>query len=75
MNLETRKYNLINWLVNINNEGLIDLLESLKDNKTETWDDLPHEVQYGIKEAMYQADKGKFVSHESQQEKYKKYLK
>lgn len=70
MNIETRKYNLINWIMNLQSEGLIEYLELLKHDRTESWKDLPQEVKDGINEAINQAANGEFINHNDQVKKY-----
>jgi hypothetical protein len=74
MNTELRKYNLINWIINLNNDGILDLLDLIGNEGSESWEELPKEVQNGINEARVQADNGLFVNHAEQKLKYKKYL-
>ena len=37
--------------------------------------ELPNTVKYGLQESLEQADKGVLIAHETQELKYKKYLK
>jgi hypothetical protein len=51
------------WLKNINLENFV------------SEGALPNTVKYGIQESLEQADKGVLIAHETQELKYKKYLK
>ena len=66
LNLEIRKYNLINWIINVRNEDIIEYLEMIQSEKSEDWNDLPKNVQEGIEEAIKQADNGRLLSHKEQ---------
>ena len=72
MTLEARKYELIDWITEINDEDIISFLESLKKSRSETWNDLPKHVQNGILKSIEQADRGEFISNEAVFEKYRK---
>jgi hypothetical protein len=74
MNLENRKYNLINWIINLQSEDLINYLEFLKKDHQECWDDLPKALQTEITEAQENAKEHRFTSHEEQLKKYKSFL-
>ncbi len=45
MNLETRKSNLIDWIANMPNEGLIEYLELLKNRDNDSLDKVSDEAQ------------------------------
>ena len=45
MNLETRKSNLIDWIANMPNEGLIEYLELLKNRDIDSLDKIASETQ------------------------------
>jgi hypothetical protein len=52
MNIETRKYNLINWITKVNNERIIEYLELFKMNENDPWDELPENVKFGISKSL-----------------------
>ncbi len=75
MNLEPRKVDLISWITNINNAKLIEMLENIRDQEDNWWEEIPTETQKIILESEDQADSGNLVSHDQVLKKYKKYLK
>lgn len=74
MNLATRKKGLIDWVNHLDNEGLIKYLELIRNREVEPFENLSQKVKNGINKGIEQAKNGDFISHESQVEKYEKYL-
>ena len=72
MTLEARKYNLINWITNLNDLDTIECLEALQNYPSETWEDLPLTVRNGIVKSLEQADTGELTGSEEVFEKYGK---
>lgn len=56
MTLEARKYQLINWITNLNDLDTIECLEALRNCPSETWEKLPQSVRNGIVKSLEQAD-------------------
>ena len=77
MDIGTKKLELIEWLIKLNDVSLIDYLNSLKDSESSTgdwWDDLSSEQIKSIKRGINDIDEGRIHAHESVMKKYEKYL-
>ena len=74
MNIEKRKIGLINWLSQLQDEGMIMRLESLRNEKQDWWHTISDEERAEIEEGLSQADNGEVIPHEEVMEKYKKWL-
>ena len=65
MDLQVRKYDLIQALVRMNDEDLLEKLESVIAShqvKGDWWNDLPKEEEDAINEGIAQLDKGTGIS-------------
>jgi len=75
MNIEAKKYDLINWIVSIKDENLVKYLLLLKSNEVENFVDLPLKIQDDLKISIEQSKSNQFVSHKDQLLKYQDKLK
>jgi hypothetical protein len=75
MNIEAKKYDLINWIVSTKDENLVKYLLLLKSNEVENFVDLPLKIQDDLKISIEQSKSNQFVSHKDQLLKYQDKLK
>jgi hypothetical protein len=75
MNIEAKKYDLINWIVSIKDENLVKYLLLLKSNEVENFVDLLLKIQDDLKISIEQSESNQFVSHKDQLLKYQDKLK
>jgi hypothetical protein len=75
MNIEAKKYDLINWIVSIKDENLVKYLLLLKSNEVENFVDLLLKIQDDLKISIEQSKSNQFVSHKDQLLKYQDKLK
>jgi len=75
MNIEAKKYDLINWIVSTKDENLVKYLLLLKSNEVENFVDLPMKIQDDLKISIEQSKSNQFVSHKDQLLKYQDKLK
>ena len=77
MDIGTKKLELIEWLIRLNDNSLIDYLNSLKDSEkssTDWWEDLSSEQKKSINRGIKDIDGGRIHSHESVMKKYDRFL-
>jgi len=75
MNIEAKKYDLINWIVSTKDENLVKYLLLLKSNEVENFVDLLLKIQDDLKISIEQSKSNQFVSHKDQLLKYQDKLK
>jgi len=67
MELQSRKYNLIRALVNLNDVGLLQKLETVlsshQEPSTDWWNQISDEKKAAINEGIDQLDQGNKISH------------
>lgn len=76
MDIGTKKLELIEWLVKLNDISLIDYLDTLKDSELsgkDWWEDLSSEQIESINRGIKDIDEDRIHSHESVMKKYEKY--
>lgn len=73
MNIQTKKYMLIEWITNINDQKLIDNLFKFVD-ETNWWDEISDAEKESIERGLKDLQEGKFVEHSEAKKLYKKYL-
>ena len=74
MNLEARKYQFIQKLVNVEDESVLEKLELvLKTNQNDWFDALSASEQAEIQIGLEQADKGELTSHEDVMKRFSKW--
>ncbi len=72
VSLETRKFNIIEQLVGIQDEAVIFQIENLvQDNPGDWWDDLTEAQQASIHRGVQQLDEGKSMDYQEFISKYK----
>ena len=67
MNIEKRKLNLIQWLISLENLGIINHLESFKketEDSKEWWEDLTAKQQTSVEVSLEQIKNGQYISNE-----------
>jgi hypothetical protein len=68
MDLQIKKYNLIQWLINSDDEGLIETLESIRlsdqEGTKDWWNELSEEQCRGLENGMESLKNGNSFSHE-----------
>jgi CTP:phosphocholine cytidylyltransferase-like protein len=77
MDIGTKKLELIEWLIRLQDNSLIDYLNSLKESESSTsdwWDDLSIDQIKSINRGIKDIDEGRIHSHDSVMKKYDKYL-
>jgi len=77
MDIGTKKLELIEWLIRLNDNSLIDYLNSLKDSEkstTDWWEDLSSEQKKSISRGIKDIDEGRIHSHESVMKKHDRFL-
>ena len=72
-NLEIRKQNLISWIIQLNDEGLLNRLESFQKSKSaDNIFELTDEMKQAVDKAIESLDAGKGKSHEEVMAKSRK---
>ena len=77
MDLTTKKLQLIEWLINLNDKSLIDYLSTIKDSgtaETDWWDELSEDQLESIQRGIKDIEDGRIHSHQSVMKKYELYL-
>lgn len=75
MDIKTKKLDLIQWIANIHDEGIMNRLEQIKNEYQDGMDDLPLKVKKELQKSIEEADSRDFIAHEDQIEKYRRILK
>ncbi|TDO78114.1 hypothetical protein EV143_103363 [Flavobacterium chryseum] len=74
MDLEARKYQFIQALVKVEDEGVLEKLELiLKANQNDWFDELSESEQAEIQIGLDQAEKGEFSNHEDVMKRFSKW--
>ncbi|WP_264536105.1 hypothetical protein [Flavobacterium sp. N1736] len=74
MDLEARKYQFIQELVKVEDERVLEKLESiLKENQKDWLDELSESEKNEIQIGLDQAEKGEFTSHEDVMKRFSKW--
>ena len=72
-NLEIRKQNLISWIIQLNDEGILNRLESFQKSKSaDNVFELTDEMKRAVDKAIESLDDGKGKSHEEVMAKARK---
>lgn len=77
MDIQAEKLNLIQWLADLTDEGIISKIKNIQREKTQAsdwWDEISEEERNEIKEGIAQADRGELTPHKQVMEKYQKWL-
>jgi len=73
MDMQTKELDLIDWLVNLEDERILDKLSSFKNEETSDWyDDLPEEAKASIQRGLEDVRQGKLIPHEKVMEDIRK---
>ena len=73
MDMQTKKLDLIDWLVNLEDERILDKLSSFKNEETSDWyDDVPEEAKASIQRGLEDVRQGKLIPHEKVMENIRK---
>ena len=74
MGLTAKKLDIIGWITNLNDEDILDKIESLRKQEDDWWDAIGEDEKTEILEGLSQLDRGESVAHEQVMAKYKKWL-
>ena len=74
MGLAAKKLDIIGWITNLNDEDILDKIESLRKQEDDWWDAIGEDEKTEILEGLSQLDRGESVAHEQVMAKYKKWL-
>ena len=73
MNIQAKKYKLIEWITNIQDSKLIDKLVKIAD-ETDWWDEISGAEKTSIEKGLKDLEEGKVVYHSEAKKIYEKYL-
>ena len=73
MNVQAKKYQLIEWITNIQDTKLIDRLVKIAD-ESDWWDNISEAERSSIERGLKDLDEGRFVDHSEARKLYEKYL-
>jgi predicted transcriptional regulator len=74
MGLAAKKLDIINWITNLNDEEILEEINSLRKREDDWWDTIDDDEKAEILEGLSQLDRGESVAHEQVMAKYKKWL-
>lgn len=76
MDVETKKLDLIDWLVNLRDETIIEKVMDLKKDTAADWyDELPEAAKVSIQQGLNEAREGKLIAHDKVMEDFAKKYK
>ena len=65
MDVEAKKLDLIDWLVNLQDEAIIEKVMDLKKDTAEDWyDELPEAAKVSIRQGLNEAREGNLKAHD-----------
>ncbi len=64
MDIQQKKLNLIQWLVNLKGEKLIRRVEAISKEDTDFWDELTEDQRTEIKKGIHELDSGERHDYE-----------
>ena len=73
MNVQAKKYQLIEWITNIQDTKLIDRLVKIAD-ESDWWDNISEAERSSIERGLKDLEEGRFVDHSEARKYYEKYL-
>jgi hypothetical protein len=73
MDLQTRKYQLIEWITNIQDIKLLEKLHKMAES-TDWWNDISDIEKKQIEKGLSDIQEGKTVYHTTAKKRYEKYL-
>lgn len=72
MDLNTKKLDLINWLINLKDEAVIEQLNKIKQHGSlESYEDLPQAAKESIERGLKDIEEGRVFSHEEVMQRLK----
>jgi hypothetical protein len=74
MGLAAKKIDFIGWITNLNDEDILDKIDSLRKQEDDWWDTIGEDEKTEILEGLSQLDRGESVAHEQVMAKYKKWI-
>ena len=74
MGLAAKKLDIIGWITNLNDEDILDKIESLRKQEDDWWDAIGEDEKTEILAGLSQLDRGDSDAHEQVMAKYKKWL-
>lgn len=73
MNIQAKKYQLIEWITSIQDVRLIDRLAKISE-ESDWWDDISDAEKESIERGLKDLDEGRYVDHSEAKKLYEKYL-
>lgn len=73
MNIQAKKYKLIEWITNIQDSKLIDKLVKIADG-SDWWDEISDAEKTSVEKGLKDLEEGKIVYHSEAKKIYEKYL-
>jgi len=74
MDMQAEKLGLIQWLAQLTDESIIAKIKTLRNEKSDWWDEITAEEKAEIEEGLSQADKGAVTPHSEILKKYENWL-
>ena len=71
MDIQTKKLNLIQWLVQLNDEQLLNKIQALQNEDTDFWNELSEPQRQEIKNGLAELETGQKHDYESVVAKYR----
>lgn len=75
MNFETRKLNVINWLLHLEDEKTLKKIETMLRSDKDWWDDISETEKEAIREGIAELDRGEGIPHKQVMQEINKKLK
>jgi len=73
MDIQTKKYHLIEWITQIRDKRLLDLLMKIAEDN-DWWDDISQAEREAINEGLQDLAENRVYDHEEVKKLYEKYL-
>ncbi|MBN2681092.1 MAG: hypothetical protein JXR58_01165 [Bacteroidales bacterium] len=73
MNVQTKKYQLIEWITSIQDTRLINKLVKIAE-ETDWWDNISDAEKTSINRGLQDLEEGKCLDHSEARKQYEKYL-
>ncbi len=73
MNVQTKKYQLIEWITSIQDTRLINKLVKIAE-ETDWWDNISDAEKTSIDQGIRDLEEGRYVNHSEARKHYEKYL-
>ncbi|NLL27318.1 MAG: hypothetical protein GX259_00830 [Bacteroidales bacterium] len=73
MDIQAKKYLLIEWITSLSDSSLIDKLMQIAE-KSDWWDEISDEERNSIEKGLKDISDGRVISHSDVMKRYEKYL-